>query len=869
MFPAIGRFFCGPTDEDKRQAKRKAKEAEDARQREAERQKRAHDAKMAELKLQAEKMKDKKAQVKYWRQEKKDAEAAFQACATAGTNIVKELKTAEREVFNTKKEVDKQEADSKAALAVIKREVEAAQAAYKENHDKIRAAIDKTNVGEGSIPQFLNLINSGLIVGTLNDTAKREELNAKLAAFGELIARRVQTTMLLDTYFIDGMAPLIPFLNEEQYKTMDSILCDDEKEFNEIVVIIEKGIANTNAENKAYNEGLAAKKEEEKVKRTKLLADAEPIAKKIAELQQQIDEVNVKKAASPPPPTSPPANPKDEDFDKELRVLTEKINPLKAKKRDFEQEIKDIDEFLESGPRKDLKPIRTKQKKGGPLFQKLKKLCMRDFAESDKGWSGKLKAAGTDPDDEVPLSKYFKGKMAKWAEYLVAEDYETMDLILCDEDDEFEAIVDIIEAGIANDGGKPMKRGTSGSKTRVMKDLESFCMRNQAKEGWIKDQDVKKVQVTRQLSEVSPLLGDFFGAVDEAVTQGRKMLEFSSDYNQEQKLAIKEKEKNEKELQRLKAITAPKTDDDSKSSGVVESFDAECENTVAKTGEDLEPGDKLDQLKVARDDSDTMVVAAIVKLHVVESLRPKFANSLLPDTMKTGYTLATDVEHCSLQIFQSHGAIRKSVLMAQQLLEFKPAAPGPKSAPFWEVIVIGIDNIFKNYIQMVKIAAKYFAFFPLFKSGFEHYKSCEEIAGKGKAVNLTVATEYLLRDVRKFTEFTSQMQVIVDKLTQDAESVIGDCLKQTAGASEFEKAQKARKVAKKRLLAEETNLRTQKMAINSDLDDAIASYNKALISFETWQFKQKMNVAQKERAQERVDTAVMLAKSAEEAVQNT
>eukprot|EP01083_Nonionella_stella_P203717 743126_1 len=531
MFPAIGRFFCGPTDEDKRQAKRKAKEAEDARQREAERQKRAHDAKMAELKLQAEKMKDKKAQVKYWRQEKKDAEAAFQACATAGTNIVKELKTAEREVFNTKKEVDKQEADSKAALAVIKREVEAAQAAYKENHDKIRAAIDKTNVGEGSIPQFLNLINSGLIVGTLNDTAKREELNAKLAAFGELIARRVQTTMLLDTYFIDGMAPLIPFLNEEQYKTMDSILCDDEKEFNEIVVIIEKGIANTNAENKAYNEGLAAKKEEEKVKRTKFAADIEANDNQIAGLQKTIGELKVKQ------------------MDVQLMVQMEEMRQLRVKQKTMKDEIKDIDKFLKAGPRKDIKPIRIKPKKGGPLFEELKKLCMLDFAESEKGWITKLE------DDvelcEIPLSKYFKGKLAKWAEYLEEDCYESMEEILCDDDDEFDAIVATIEEGIARDGGKPMQQATPGSTTRVMRDLERLCMRDHAKVGWLRAQAQKEAIVGKQLSEISPFLATFFGEMQVAVTDARIILEYSAERTPAQQLAIKNAEENEKKLKAI------------------------------------------------------------------------------------------------------------------------------------------------------------------------------------------------------------------------------------------------------------------------------------------------------------------------------
>eukprot|EP01083_Nonionella_stella_P203719 743130_1 len=535
MFASIGNALFGPsaaTIRKRKEAEQRAERERNARREAEERAAaRAHELKMEQQRLEAEKMKNKKQQVDYWRKEQKAAKADYDKEVAAGEKIVEEKKAAEVDEVTKAAAVDKQKDLYETALKAIQEEVDKAQAEYKENHDKIRAAIDKTNVGEGSIPQFLNLINSGLIVGTLNDTAKREELNAKLAAFGELIARRVQTTMLLDTYFIDGMAPLIPFLNEEQYKTMDSILCDDEKEFNEIVVIIEKGIANTNAENKAYNEGLAAKKEEEKVKRTKFAADIEANDNQIAGLQKTIGELKVKQ------------------MDVQLMVQMEEMRQLRVKQKTMKDEIKDIDKFLKAGPRKDIKPIRIKPKKGGPLFEELKKLCMLDFAESEKGWITKLE------DDvelcEIPLSKYFKGKLAKWAEYLEEDCYESMEEILCDDDDEFDAIVATIEEGIARDGGKPMQQATPGSTTRVMRDLERLCMRDHAKVGWLRAQAQKEAIVGKQLSEISPFLATFFGEMQVAVTDARIILEYSAERTPAQQLAIKNAEENEKKLKAI------------------------------------------------------------------------------------------------------------------------------------------------------------------------------------------------------------------------------------------------------------------------------------------------------------------------------
>eukprot|EP01083_Nonionella_stella_P082496 227695_1 len=600
-----------------------------------------------------------------------------------------------------------------------------------------------------------------MLVNLIKDTAKTEELN-QLAGFGELMARKVKTTMALDTYFVDGMEPFIKLLKDEQYETMNSILCDDEKEFNEIVVIIENNITKTNAENKAFNEGLDAKKEEEKVKRTKFAADIEANDNQIAGLQKTIGELKVKQ------------------MDVQLMVQMEEMRQLRVKQKTMKDEIKDIDKFLKAGPRKDIKPIRIKPKKGGPLFEELKKLCMLDFAESEKGWITKLE------DDvelcEIPLSKYFKGKLAKWAEYLEEDCYESMEEILCDDDDEFDAIVATIEEGIARDGGKPMQQATPGSTTRVMRDLERLCMRDHAKVGWLRAQAQKEAIVGKQLSEISPFLATFFGEMQVAVTDARIILEYSAERTPAQQLAIKNAEENEK---KLKAI---EDEQDVERYGLNDELKAiEDEQDVVRKLPDQfaqNPYGLNDEqafaLDVTRKENAALVVAAVVKLHVVDALKPKFENSRKSRWLETGFTLACDIQQSSLQIFQIHAAIRSFLVIARQLIEFiKPAAPDPKAAQVWEVIDASIIKIFNQYIEMIKIADTYSSSLGRFKSAWQHFEAFREI--QGDCIDVSAASIYLRRELKAFNATRTQMQASEDKLQQEAQTLLNDCLEKAQG----------------------------------------------------------------------------------------
>eukprot|EP01083_Nonionella_stella_P006602 19147_1 len=687
----------------------KAKQEKETEER---RQKAEKDKKEREEKARVRILEERQKRRDALREEMKTAEAEITTYNKLQAKTIMDLSKSEKdeEILNVALTLHKEKYDED--IAFIQQSINAAKSKYAEAHGKIRNAINQTNVDEGSIPQFLNLINDGLIVGTLNDTAKREALNAKLGAFAELFERRTNTSLAIDTFFTDKLKPFVTYLKDEQYETMDSLLCDDEKQFNEIVVIIENGIAKTNA---------------------------------------AIEESRKKKDTL---------------------------------KNDVDANHKAIH----------IKPIRTKQKNGGPLFEELKKLCMREIAEGPKGWVTK-----NDGDDEVEVETIFKGKLKPFAKYLADEDYDMMDEVLCDDEYDFEEILDIIEAGIAKDKGRPLKRGTSGKETSVMRTLKQMCMKENAEEGWMKQQQAKKAIVTVQLKEVSHPLSKFFGAMDMAVTDARSCLEYSVQKTPAQQSAIEYRKKNEAKLKAIKekAENAAPDDDDDEAKNEEPQFLAEFresrENGLTQNPTDMDE-EKAGALDLIRDESSAFVTAAILKLHVVDAVRPIFEASKFPFTRGTGLNLARDVESCSLQIMQSQATIRSSLLIARQLVEFKPAKPDPQAAPLWEVIDAGIVNILHSYIEMTKTSATYFSFFAKFKSAMQHFEAFHEI--QGDCIDVSAASIYLKRELKAFAAFGTKMKVAVDRLRGDAIAVINDCVRETrCPNNSYYLAQNARKEA--------------------------------------------------------------------------
>eukprot|EP01083_Nonionella_stella_P109530 319486_1 len=433
-----------------------------------------------------------------------------------------------------------------------------------------------------------------------------------------------------------------------------------------------------------------------------------------------------------------------------------------------------------------------------------------------------------------------------------------MEDVLCDDAEDFDQIIDIIEAGIAEHQEahrRPLNRGTSAKESLRFKSLKKMCLKEFAGDrgGWIAKQEQKKKIVTVQLNEISKPLATFFGKMDVAVTDARKYLEYSVEKTPAQRLAIQNAETNKNKLKAIEWKSRDEVPADEEEKGTpnddehqMAQFNAGRNNILAKNPEQLNH-EQAGALDITRKENAAFVTAAVVKLHVVDELAPLFEGGKQPFTRQTGLTLARDVEDCSLQIMQSQAGIRSSLLIARQLVEFKPAKPGPKAAPFWEVIDTGIMNIFENYIEMIKIAATYFGYFVKFKSAFEHYVACHEI--QKDDMDLVVATEYLQRDVKEFTAFKDKMQETVDKLTNEAKTVINDCVSKTSGAQSFAAAQAAREKASQNLLKEQNNLNERRFRLDEEYNEVQESWKKKFaemgkVRFEKKQRDEKMKYLQ-------------------------
>eukprot|EP01083_Nonionella_stella_P167128 560907_1 len=498
---------------------------------------------------------------------------------------------------------------------------------------------------------------------------------------------------------------------------MDDVLCEDEKEFIDVLEVIEKGIGAENKEIEQENEDLEshtekikkknakiegkvaaldekmdtikeeiARLDEERLKEKdweKVKATIDDIDEKIAVLQKQIvqskapDEAKEKKDGA------------KEDKETAIATFQKQIDELNEQKAQEEQDgakgkeiaeklsvqrellsqkkqqkKEQLDEKATLGKRRDpIEPIRTKQKKGGPRWEKIRKLVMRDLAEGKRGWISKRDDSGS----EVEIETLFKGKLAPFAKYLKDEDYENMEDIMCEDADEFEEIIRVIEAGITTDKGKPLKKGTSGKESTALKALKKMCLKESAaaEDGWIEQQKKKKKTVTEQLNEVSPLLAIFFGEIDVAVNEARKYLAYETQKTPAQRLAITNAVQNEEKLKAIQLASGEAVTDEEKEKGAPDAMD-EMDKGINDSKNKNPKGlskEEAGALDLTRKENAAYVTAAVVKLHVVDALAPKFEQGDQPETRKTGLTLARDVESCSLQIMQSQATIRSSLVI--------------------------------------------------------------------------------------------------------------------------------------------------------------------------------------------------------------
>jgi len=347
--------------------------------------------------------------------------------------------------------------------------------------------------------------------------------------------------------------------------------------------------------------------------------------------------------------------------------------------------------------------------------------------------------------------------------------------------------------------------------------LKKCCIRDENNNKipkWEKDVKDKLLISKTKLLENSPLFASFFNKMDEAIIDANKLLTITSEkqLNIAQQKAIEMRKENKKKYKEIKLKQDEEFKDvneDNKEDDVAKDNENEEEvkddddnNNNNNNNKQLTPLEELNR------DADALQIAAIVKLHVVESMNNEFEpkdNDNIRIIRATAKTSAIHVENCCLQIMDTQSIIRKTVLLAMKLLEFKPAKPTNDAKPLWDAIDSGIGQIFKNSIEMNKISAEYFGYFKKFEHAFKTFLSSLQIK---EDTSLITALDPVTQQIDKFSEFSKNIEKTVNILRDSAIKTIENCVKQTQGAKAFETAQRERKTAEQewRRLKKEYNL---------------------------------------------------------------
>lgn len=148
------------------------------------------------------------------------------------------------------KEIQEDEELQKKALADYDKALAIARDKMQKGEDEIAAAIRKTGQQESNVGKFL-VLAAQMSKATMATTAKSNKLEAQLATFGELVTRETRSKLAISTYFENHecLKPFVPALKDAGYNNMESLKCDNDEEFAEIVSILDKAAAAMDVDN--------------------------------------------------------------------------------------------------------------------------------------------------------------------------------------------------------------------------------------------------------------------------------------------------------------------------------------------------------------------------------------------------------------------------------------------------------------------------------------------------------------------------------------------------------------------------------------------------------------------------------------------
>eukprot|EP01083_Nonionella_stella_P071020 190441_1 len=245
------------------------------------------------------------------------------------------------------------------------------------------------------------------------------------------------TEVPIEIYFTGTLVPLIKYLKDEDYDEMDYLLCEHDEDFDTILGVIKKGMA----DDKGKVPKRETPKEDSEVRPPHAITtihDDEDVEASSSSVHSSPHHAARQSAITP------------KTVDLSSPSAQRKAKPHQSDSNDAEEDEKH-EELM--------KMIIEKR---GHVFKKLKQLCMRELAEGKGGWITNQ----NDSDTEVPIEIYFTGTLVPLIKYLKGADYDEMDYVLCEHDDDFETILGVIKQGMASD---KLTRRTSGHRDSVVK----------------------------------------------------------------------------------------------------------------------------------------------------------------------------------------------------------------------------------------------------------------------------------------------------------------------------------------------------------------------------------------------------------------
>eukprot|EP00485_Elphidium_margaritaceum_P010703 CAMPEP_0202685950 /NCGR_PEP_ID=MMETSP1385-20130828/1750_1 /ASSEMBLY_ACC=CAM_ASM_000861 /TAXON_ID=933848 /ORGANISM="Elphidium margaritaceum" /LENGTH=828 /DNA_ID=CAMNT_0049340425 /DNA_START=73 /DNA_END=2559 /DNA_ORIENTATION=+ len=603
---------------------------------------------------------------------------------------------------------------------------------------QVKSAINRTGQVDENVGRFLSL-TSGLMDATIATTANTNKLDVEISTFGELISRECQDKLFVEEYFIsNNLQKFVPFLHEEEFVFLNHLICKNDREYEEILDIVENGLR-------------------------KQLA---------LQLESKTDDND------------------GNDGGDAAAVLT------------GEALAQDL--------------LTTWQL--SQYFEALK----QDGWDDPEGWCDLT-------DEDLAALGFKRGHISKFQ-----REYAKW----C----------------------RVRPKGNDGEllKARERRLLREIC---REPETWQKYQSEKEEGIKDALACICPLFCEFFTKIHKGIQQSQELLGYDLSLSGHQLKAIQMvNDMPPAPLKQIEYKQQDGDDDDDKQyevgddDEVVNNFSHPpttetdlrkawkvnskcqiysdsnqrwCDGTINNISHDAEGewlhvrynnNDKQIQrysnsIRPCFDPNDkiltqcrALTVASIMSIDVTDFMMEKFTAN---DLTSRALTVAEGVEDCCMQIIKSQSTIRRSVLLAKEILDLKPAYMSDEAAKYWMVINKGVNHIFDTAIEMVRVSAQYFAYFLRFKQSFNYYMSNQD-------KSLIVSLELLQKDIREFSKFKQEFAKRVQALTRVAMESISQCVEQHIGASNFEQARKSRETALKIWL--EKKAIYDKKAIELDLE---------------------------------------------------